>query len=197
MKIIGLTGGIGSGKSTVLKYFENLGIPCYRADDRAKYLLHTSLQAEVKACFGAHFYSDGILDRKAMAALVFKDAEALKKLNALVHPAVALDFKNFVDAHSQAPFIIKEVAILFETGGHVSCDQVILVCAPKEDRIERVLKRDGGSRSDVLARMSHQWEDEQKIPLADFVVNNPNSCDLSPQLKQIYIKLKEFWRTED
>ena len=164
-KIIGLTGGIGSGKSKVALRFSALGIPCYIADDRAKDLMNTSADLKEAICklFGPESYSGGVLNRPYIARVVFKDATALAQLNALVHPVVA---------KQDAPYVIKEAAILFENGGSKLCDSVLLITAPEAVRLDRVLARDNSSVEAIQDRMSKQWSDERKIPLADYHIEN-------------------------
>lgn len=189
MKIIGLTGGIGSGKSTLLAWLRSNGIPCFESDIVGKQLLNGQLKQDVIDYFGPELYPNDVLDTKRMAQLVFQDKEALEKLNNLVHPAVGKAFKDFVEKNKNAQIVVKEAAILFETGGYKSCDFVILVCAPLEKRISRVIQRDGVKRAEVLARMSKQWDDNKKSALADFVIEN-DSLELAiEQLEAILKKL--------
>ena len=189
MKIIVLTGGIGSGKSTLLAWLRSNGIPCFESDIVGKQLLNSQLKQEVIDCFGPELYPNDVLDTKRMAQLVFQDKEALEKLNYLVHPAVGKAFKDFVEKNKNAQIVVKEAAILFETGAYKSCDFVILVCAPLEKRISRVIQRDGVKRAEVLARMSKQWDDKKKSALADFVIEN-DSLELAiEQLEAILKKL--------
>ena len=189
MKIIGLTGGIGSGKSTLLAWFRSNGIPCFESDIAGKQLLNSQLKQDVIDYFGPELYPNDALDTKRMAQLVFQDKEALEKLNNLVHPAVGKAFKDFVEKNKNAQIVVKEAAILFETGAYKSCDFAILVYAPLEKRISRVIQRDGEKRAEVLARMSKQWDDNKKSALADFVIEN-DSLELAiEQLEAILKKL--------
>lgn len=189
MKIIGLTGGIGSGKSTLLAWLRSNGIPCFESDIVGKQLLNGQLKQDVIDCFGPELYPNDVLDTKKMAQLVFQDKEALEKLNNIVHPAVGKAFKDFIEKNKNAQIVVKEAAILFETGAYKSCDFVILVCAPLEKRISRVIQRDGVKRAEVLARMSKQWDDNKKSALADFVIEN-DSLELAiEQLEAILKKL--------
>jgi dephospho-CoA kinase len=189
MKIIGLTGGIGSGKSTLLNHLKAKGIPCFESDKVGKELLNGQLRQAVIDTFGPQLYNKGILDRAALAQLVFQNQEALERLNKLVHPAVAEAFTDFIAKNNTAPLLVKEAAILFETEGYKSCDDVILVCAPKEERILRVIQRDGVGRAEVEARMAKQWEDAKKRPLADFVIENDNLASAKQQLDSILNQL--------
>lgn len=172
-KIIGLTGGIGSGKSSIAKHIESLGVPVYIADTEAKKILDTdTVIAQVVALFGNDILENGRIDKKKIAALVFQDPEKLKNYNNIIHPEVYLHFKNWVKQHNDSPLVLKEAAILFESGSYKDCDKIILVTAPKEYRIERVMKRDAVTREAVEQRMTHQWEDERKKALSDYVIEN-------------------------
>ncbi|WP_224490732.1 dephospho-CoA kinase [Robertkochia flava] len=171
--IVGLTGGIGSGKSTVAAMFGELGVPVFIADLEARKLLEEdeSVKEKVRDLLGDSAFVDNLPDRRYIASVVFDNKTLLDALNAIIHPAVAQRFQLWY-SRQQSPYVIYEAAILFEHGGQAKCDQVILVTAPKEIRISRVIKRDGVSRQEVLARMENQWPEEQKIPLADYVIEN-------------------------
>ena len=182
MIIIGLTGGIGSGKSTFLSWFSDQGIPIFESDKVAKELLNTSLKPLIRQQFGNKLYKKGHLDTQALASLVFENNSLLKKLNTIVHPAVADAFEFFIKTNNQARLVVKEAAILFETGAYKRCDFTILICAPKEARIARVMQRDSVSREAVLNRMRKQWPDSKKRPLADAIIENK---DLQTALKQL------------
>lgn len=183
-RIIGLTGGIGSGKSTVANYIASKGIPVYIADEEAKKLMNSEqLLTKIQAIFEENIMTDsGNLDRKKIAEIVFNAPEKLTELNKIVHPAVKIHFDNWVKLHKNTPFIIKEAAILFETGGNLTCDKVILVTAPEEIRIERAMKRDKVDRASVMKRIQNQWSEEEKIKRSDFIVNN---LDLKTTLNKI------------
>ncbi|WP_298541018.1 dephospho-CoA kinase [uncultured Aquimarina sp.] len=190
MKVIGLTGGIGSGKSTVAEMFAKLGVPIYIADDEAKKLMNEdiSVKKQIVALLGVNSYTEQGLNRSFIADKVFNNKELLEKLNAIVHPKVATHFTKWKN-EQKFEYVIKEAAILFENGGYKRCDHTILVTAPKETRIKRVLKRDNTTRSQVLARLKNQWEDSEKIPLADFVIINTNLEETWLQIKKIHNKL--------
>ena len=190
LRIIGLTGGIGSGKSRVALRFLALGIPCYIADDRAKDLMNTSADLKEAVCklFGPESYLDGILNRPYIANVVFKDATALAQLNALVHPAVAQDFLEWV-AKQEAPYVIKEAAILFENGGSKLCDSIILITASEAVCLDRVLARDNSSVEAIQDRMSKQWIDARKIPLADYHIENMEWEDTVLKIDAIHQEL--------
>ena len=173
MKVIGLTGGIGSGKTTILRWFETQNIPCFESDAVAKTLLNSSLKSIVCKIFGNNIYnSSGILNRKKLATRVFNNPKELAKLNAIVHPAVENAFEDFKQKHKEYTIIIKEAAILFESGGYKNCDAIILVIASEESRIQRVLKRDKIKKKDVEARISFQWSDDKKKVLSDYLIQN-------------------------
>ena len=173
MTIVGLTGGIGSGKTTVAGFFKELGIPVYIADDAGKRLMTTSatVRADVIKLLGDKSYSGNIPDRKYIASQVFTSAENLEKLNKIIHPAVEKDFEEWKSGQS-APYLIYEAAILFETGGYKKCNFTILVTAPHNDRILRLQKRDASSLEEIRARMANQWTDDEKRALADFEIKN-------------------------
>lgn len=185
MKQIGLTGGIGCGKSYVAKLFRELGIPVYEADSAARRLQENDPQLvkEMKNLFGAEAYlENGKLNSKAIGAQVFADAGKMKQLNALVHPAVKTDFRNWVNAQHNVPFILKEAAILFESGTNEGLDAVIVVTAPEDLRIRRVMERDKIAAADVLKRMAAQWPEAEKIKRATFIIHNDEQQLLLPQV---------------
>lgn len=173
-KIIGLTGGIGSGKSTVASYIASKGIPVYIADEEAKKLMDLKpISTKIQALFSENILDENQkLDRKKIASIVFNSPEKLAQLNAIVHPEVKKHFSNWLKKHKNELFIIKEVAILFETGGDLLCDKVILITAPQEIRIERAMKRDNIDRESILKRIQNQLPEEEKIKKSDFVIHN-------------------------
>lgn len=185
--IIGITGGIGSGKTRIVKLFESLGVPCYIADREAKRLMNEDLGVKkaIISLFGNEAYGSGNLDRKLLGNIVFTQPQKLNALNAIVHPAVAEDFKNWVD-NQHYPYIIKEVAILFETGGYKQVDKTLLITAPEEKRIARVMQRDASSKKSIIDRMRNQWSDDKKIPLADFVIENNAWEQTEKKVKQFH-----------
>ena len=184
---IGLTGGIGSGKTTVAEVFKQLGIPVYSSDDRAKALMleNEPLRASVIGLFGEQSYLEGELNRAYIASKAFSNKEQLNKLNALVHPVLQKDFEAWT-ATQQSAYIIKEAAILFETGANKGLDKVILVEAPKELKISRVVQRDGIEHEAVLARMDKQWSDEQKRECSDHVIINDEKSFLLEQVLKLH-----------
>ncbi|WP_129716597.1 dephospho-CoA kinase [Pedobacter sp. SYP-B3415] len=192
---IGITGGIGSGKTTVCKIFEVLGIPVFYADSQAKALMTTDpiLMAGVREAFGKHSYrADGSLDNQHIAGIVFNDDEQLARLNALVHPAVFRAFDVWVAAvDRRAPYILKEAALLFESGSYRMCDRNVLVTAPLELRIGRVMERDGASRDAVLQRIARQFDDETKEKMADYLITNQEDAALIPQVMRLHRQFTE------
>jgi dephospho-CoA kinase len=173
MIVVGLTGGIGSGKTTVANFFKELGIPVYIADDAARNMMNTSknIKKEITELFGSESYTENLPNRKYIASRVFNDQEKLNLLNNIIHPAVAADFEKW-KAQQDAPYVIYEAAILFEKGGNKKCDYTILVTAPHEEKIKRIKARDNSSKEDIEARMNNQWSDERKLKLADFSIQN-------------------------
>lgn len=191
---VGITGGIGSGKTTVCKIFETLGIPIYYADDRAKALMieNQTIVSGLKNLFGKEVYTaDGALNRPYLANIVFNDKSKLEQLNAIVHPAVFLDGYNWHQAQKDVPYTIKEAALLFEAGSYKAMDKLITVFAPKDVRLERVIKRDKTTKEAIEARMDKQWSDEKKVELADFVIHNYDEHLLIPQVLKIHRELSE------
>ena len=189
-KIIGLTGGIGSGKSTIAGYFKALGVPVYIADDEAKKLMNNpETVKKVQSVFEENVIENHVLDRKKIAALVFSNPQKLEKLNSVVHPEVRKHFLTWLKTHKNEPFIIKEAAILFESGSYKDCDKIIMVTAPEEIRVERVMHRDKVTKAQVLERMQNQWPEEEKIKRSDFVIEN---IDLKESEKKVNEILKEL-----
>jgi dephospho-CoA kinase len=188
---VGITGGIGSGKTTVCKIFEVLGVPVYYADDQAKQLMmtHPELIKKIKSLFGeAAYYTDGSLNRPYIAHLAFNNAHLLAQLNAAVHPIVQEDADQW-HQKQQAPYTLKEAALLFESGSFRNLNKIIAVYAPVEVRIQRVMQRDQVSKSQVMSRIEKQLSDADKIQLADFVVTNNGQSPLIPQIQHIHQRL--------
>lgn len=174
-KIIGLTGGIGSGKTTIANYFKEMGVPVYIADDEARKLMQSKfIIEEIKKAFGDSLFENDILNRAKLAEIVFNDSSKLDQLNAIVHPAVKKDFKAWLETNKNYAYVIYEAAILFESGRYKDCDVIITVTAPEETRIERVIKRDKTNREQVLDRMKMQWKDEERISKSNFIILNDN-----------------------
>lgn len=186
-KIVGLTGGIGSGKTTIANHFKTLGVPVYIADDEARILMNSAtILNKIKSAFGDEFIIESVLNRERLAQIVFTNPAKLTELNKIVHPAVKKHFLKWLDNHKNYPYIIKEVAILFESGGYKDCDFVITVVAPLESRIARVIKRDKSSRDAVLLRINNQWNDEDKIAKSDFVIHNDNAKEALNKTTEIH-----------
>jgi len=188
---IGITGNIGSGKTTVSKIFEVLGIPVFYADDEAKKVMVNDviLIDELKQTFGAaSYFEDGALNRKYIAGIVFNNDAELKKLNAIVHPAVFRAFDSWVLQYPNAPYILKEAALLFESTSFKMCDKSIMVTAPLEMRVKRVTQRDGLTKDEILSREAKQFSEEKKLELADYAIKNDNSELVIPQVLALHEK---------
>ena len=188
---IGITGGIGSGKSYICAEFAALGIPIYSADTRAKWLMQNNeaLKEQLIKQFGVQVFDNGVLDRQYLAAKVFHNKSELSALNAIVHPAVAIDFEQWNAVQNNAPYTIKEAALMFETDMHKQMDKTILVHAPIDVRILRVMKRDGVSQEQVEARMRNQMSDDDKMSLADYIINN----DGDREVEKVVVKLNALF----
>lgn len=187
MLTVGLTGGIGSGKSIVAKVFEVLGIPVFNSDIEAKKILFTNEQiiAKVKIYF-KNAFENNQLNKKKLAQLVFNDKTALNQLNQILHPKVKEVFELWVKENANAPFVVKEAAILIETGIYKELDKLILVTAPTSLRIQRVIARDGIAEQEVIERINNQLSDEKKIPFADFIIQNDDETLVIPQVMKIH-----------
>lgn len=185
-KIIGLTGGIGSGKTTIAKHIEALGIPVYIADEKAKIILELpeTLKA-IKLVFGPEVFEDEKLNKKKLSALVFNNPKMLKLLNQIVHPAVKLDFENWLNANKEHPIVVKEAAILFESGSYKDCDAIITVVAPLNSRIQRVIQRDKTDIDSVMTRINNQWTDEMRILKSNYVIENEDINKACAQTENI------------
>lgn len=185
---VGLTGGIGSGKTLVCSVLEKLGAAVYNADREAKRVMNEDpeLKMHISTLFGNQAYGGGVLNREYLASLVFKDPEMLDKLNDLVHPAVGQDFIEWVKKQSHLPYVVKEAAILFESGSDQGMDLTVLVYAGTELRLNRVMLRDGMSREEVLNRMDKQMSEEEKKKRADYIVYNDGSQMLLPQIIELH-----------
>lgn len=185
--IVGLTGGIGSGKTTVAKIFEHLGVPVFEADAASKNLIDTDreLQGELEKLLGQEVVSDGKINRPYMASKIFSDKQLLRQTNKIIHPAVGREFKRW-EKTVNAPYVIREAAILFESGSYQDCDKIVVVSAPREMRIERVMRRGNVSREQVLERMENQWPESKKLERADYVVQNDHTESLIKQVKSVH-----------
>ncbi len=196
--VVGLTGGIGSGKSTVARLFMDLGVPVYISDDRAKLLMNTSqeLRLQIIELLGANSYNDNGLNRDFIASKVFNDKDLLSSLNNIVHPAVQKDFNSWQNNQMHS-YVVKEAAVLFENGSYKMCDFMLLVVAPKLLRLQRVRKRDNITEEQVLERMNNQWDDARKMSLSDAVIENINLTDLEDSVLRIHkhltIRISRGW----
>lgn len=194
MMVVGLTGGIGSGKSTVAKAFESLGVPVFYADAVAKdqyrdphliQLLEDHLKMSLTDTHGA-------LDKKALAQRIFSDSKAREWVNGLIHPRVKHAFKAWQDSLNQPAYVLREAAILIESGAYRDCRAILVVTAPENQRIQRVMKRDGLSEQEVLKRLQSQWNDEQRLRFATHTLSNPNGEDIAPKVLALHRQFLEL-----
>lgn len=186
---IGITGGIGSGKTTVCRIFEVLGIPVFYADNAAKSLMHTDtlLRQDIINGFGENSYFDsGELNRKHLSTIVFNDKEQLARLNSLVHPAVFRAFDAWVGLQKDVPYVLKEAALLFESDSYKMCDRSILVKSPEKLRIQRIIARDNTTAEEVKLRMNRQFSDDKKELLANYIIINDEEMLLIPQVLELH-----------
>lgn len=191
-KIIGLTGGIGSGKTTVAKLFENLGVPIYIADFHAKEIMKLpDTIALLKKSFDSSIFVNGKLETAILSNIVFNNPIELEKLNNIVHPLVKKHFEDWLKTKKEFKFIIKEAAILFESGSYKYCDTIVLVTAPLDTRINRIISRDGISRDLILKKIASQWTDEKKILKSHFVIENVDLESTRKQVGKIFLLLND------
>lgn len=185
---VGITGGIGSGKSTVCRLFSVLGIPVYDADLNAKLIMNEDekLVAAIKELIGEDAYTNGVYNRRFVSSLIFSDRLLLEKLNAIVHPAVSEHFIAWEQTQKEAPYVIKEAAIMFESGTYKMNDLNVLVYASKETRLRRVQQRDMLSKEDILKRMNNQMDEEEKRKYADHVIMNEEDSLLIPRVMHLH-----------
>jgi dephospho-CoA kinase len=190
VKVIGVTGGIGSGKTTVCKWFETQSVPVYYADDQAKWLIEndTKLVEHIKQVFGEDVYEDNKLNRSKLAGIVFKDKTKLDILNSLVHPVVFTHFEEWKKKNKHFPFVLKEAALMYESKSYLQTDCMIMVYAPISVRILRVCNRDKTTQESVLSRMEKQLSDDEKMNKAHYIIYNDGIHELPPQLTQV-----ELW----
>ena len=193
MLIVGITGGIGSGKTTVCGIFAALGVPIYYADARAKEVMVTDqqLMIDITRNFGDAAYQNGVLNRQFLAEQVFSNKDKLAVLNGLVHPAVGRDFMNWLLSHQQFPYVVKEAAILFESGAYKAVNTTVLVTAPEDVRLQRVMQRDGVAEAEVRKRMTNQWPEERKVELANHTIINDGKHLLIPQVLALHDKFRK------
>jgi dephospho-CoA kinase len=188
---VGITGGIGSGKSLVCKIFSLLGVPVYYADERAKYILNNNTEVikNLTARFGPNLYLNGELNRAFLANIIFNNKEAITFVNSIVHPAVGFDFVDWTKTLKDTFYCLEEAALLFESGSYKQFDIVITVVSPELIRVKRVMERDKVQRDDVISRMRNQWDDIKKIELSDFVIDNDITNSLIEQVLEIHNKI--------
>lgn len=188
MTKVGITGGIGSGKSIVCEIFNRLGISIYNADNRAKWLMNNNvvLKQQLIARWGNQLYKNNQLDRSFLAGIIFANKEAIEFVNSVVHPAVNVDFKEWFSLHSNEAYVIKEAALLFESNTYREMDVIVTVYAPENLRIERVLKRDNISKPQVINRMNNQLSDEEKVKRSDYIIFNNEQQSLLEQVLNLH-----------
>lgn len=193
-KIIGLTGGIGSGKTTISKWFEAENIPVYIADNEAKkIMLLPETINRITATFGEEIVENGKIQTKELSKIVFNNPEKLNQLNQIIHPLVKKHFENWLKSKHQYPFIIKEVAILFESGSYQYCDKIITISTNEDSRISRVMQRDNCSKQEVLDRIKNQWTDEQRIAKSDYIIENNTLETAKQQFLAVLKKLNNLY----
>jgi len=190
MKKIGITGGIGSGKTYISNIFKSLGIPLFNSDIEAKILMNSSkkLISQIKKEFGEDIYTNGNFNKEKLSSIVFSNSDKLQKLNSLVHPIVKEEFNNWCKKQT-SPYVIKEAAILFESKSHLGLEAVICVSAPLELRIKRLFKRDNSSEMEIKKRIENQISQEEKEKLSDYIIINDEKNLLLPQIIKIHEKL--------
>lgn len=190
---VGVTGGIGSGKTLVCKVFSVLGIPVFNADQEAKNIINSDkdIKLKLKELFGDDIYSDHGIDAKKLAQLIFNNREAIQRVNSIVHPKVREYFKIWCLQYDHMPYVIQEAAILFESDAYKQLDFTINVHASEETRLKRVMVRDQISKEKVLERMKNQVNDDVRMKLADFTINNENDTMVLPQILEIHKKLTQ------
>lgn len=189
MNIVGLTGGMGTGKTSILNLFKKKNINCFNSDFIAKNLMDNDLKEEIKTLFGSDIYEKGKLNRKKISKIVFNDIKKLNKLNSIVHPAVRKNFRDFIKNNKKDKFIVYETALLFETGFNRECDIIILIISPFKKRIERIMKRDGLLKSEIIRRIDHQLPDKKKVDLSDYIIENDNWKNTLIEFENVFKKL--------
>ncbi len=194
---IGLTGGIGSGKTLIAKLFSTLGVPIYYSDREAKLLYYNpEIKSQVIALLGSQAYHNQKINKKYISEKIFNDKQLLQEINAIFHPQVRSHYKHWVN-QQDSPIVIQESAILFETQQHDNFDLTILVTAPQDIRIQRVQLRDNTTKEKILDRMSNQLSDEQKSKLSDYIIVNDGKSQVIPQVINIYHKLQSLHSSKE
>ena len=191
---VGLTGGIGSGKTTVSNFLLDYGIPVYNSDSKGKTLMNTNLELKnnIVSIFGERVYDNGILNTNLLSRIVFNDSTKIEQLNNLVHPKVAQDFNQWVGKNNNKPILVKEAAILIESGAYLNMDKIILVVSEKSTRINRVSKRDNSDLESIEKRINLQLTDNEKIKYADYIIENNSSLEhLKLEVLKVVNKIRE------
>ena len=191
---VGLTGGIGSGKTTVSNFLLDYGIPVYNSDSKGKTLMNTNLEIKnnIVSIFGERVYDNGILNTNLLSSIVFNDSTKIEQLNNLVHPKVAQDFNQWVGKNNNKPILVKEAAILIESGAYLNMDKIILVVSEKSTRINRVSKRDNSDLESIEKRINLQLTDNEKIKYADYIIENNSSLEhLKLEVLKVVNKIRE------
>lgn len=191
---VGLTGGIGSGKTTVSNFLLDYGIPVYNSDSKGKTLMNTNLELKnnIVSIFGERVYDNGILNTNLLSSIVFNDSTKIEQLNNLVHPKVAQDFNQWIGENNNKPILVKEAAILIESGAYLNMDKIILVVSEKSTRINRVSKRDNSDLESIEKRINLQLTDNEKIKYADYIIENNSSLEnLKLEVLKVFNKIKE------
>ena len=191
---VGLTGGIGSGKTTVSNFLLDYGIPVYNSDTQGKTLMNTNLELKnnIVSIFGERVYNNGILNTNLLSSIVFNDSSKIEQLNNLVHPKVAQDFNQWVGKNNNKPILVKESAILIESGAYLNMDKIILVVSEKSTRINRVSKRDNSDLDSIEKRINLQLTDNEKIKYADYIIENNSSLEhLKLEVLKVVNKIRE------
>lgn len=191
MLTVGITGGIGSGKSTICRIFEVMEVPVFNADAEVRRLQNEdpNIRSSMISLFGNEVYNDDGLNRKLVAELVFNNKLLLDQLNKIIHPETLIAFEKWKQDYSSNHYVIKEAAILFESKSNIGLDKIIVVSAPEELRIERIIKRDNISREQIISRMNNQLTEEERIAKADFVIVNDEKSAIIPQVLAVHEKL--------
>jgi dephospho-CoA kinase len=190
-KVIGLTGGIGSGKTMVANYIKSLGFPVYIADDEARTIMETDEVVEaIRIEFGKDVLQNNKVNREKLSKIVFDNPEKLQKLNGIIHPLVKKHFDNWLENHANFHLVFKEAAILFESGGDKYCNAIVTITSPIETRLQRIIERDKTDKESVLKRMQNQWTDEQRIAKSDYVITNLGIDAIKKQIDDILKTLK-------
>lgn len=189
MNIIGLTGGIGAGKTSILNLFEKKNINCFNSDLIAKNLLDNDLRLKIQGLFGLDLYIKGKLNRNKLSNIVFNDKKKLSLLNSIVHPEVRKKFEDFIKTNISDNFVVYETALLFELGFYKKCDFIILVIAPHKKRISRIMNRDNLLESEIIKRMNFQWSDDRKANLSNYILKNDNWEKTLSEFDKLFKKL--------